>query len=91
MLPENFATPPDNGGHQGSTGPQFPPVYLQSEGQFVFAGPGDPPVRIYSWVPTGDRILETEKAEVVSGAHEIRLGQAEMEGQAGHADQPRGS
>lgn len=87
MLPENFATPPDNGGHQGSTGPQFPPVNLRSEGQFVFAGPGDPPVRIYSWVRT-DRMLETD---VVSGAHEISLGQAEMEGQAGHADQPRGS
>lgn len=71
MLPENFPTPPDNRGHQGSTCPQFPPVYLQSEWQFIFAGPGDPPVKIYSWVRTGDRMLETEKADVVSGAHEM--------------------
>lgn len=36
-------------------------------------------------------MLETEKADVVLGAHEISLGQAEMEGQASHSDEPRGS
>lgn len=70
MLPENFATPPDNRG-PGQHLPPVPTVYLQSGGQFIFAGPGDPPVRIHSWVRTGDRTLETEKADVVSGAPEM--------------------
>lgn len=33
-------------------------------------------------------MLETERADVVSGAHEISVEQAEGEGQAGHSDEP---
>lgn len=94
MLPENSATPPDNWGHQGSTCPNSHQGTSSQRGSLYLLGLGIHLSRSTAEygqetkIKVSDRMLETEKADVVSGAHEISLEQAEMEGQAGHSAEP---